>query len=344
MKIALGLIAMVFVSASCISSTKNNNVEFKQDKDNRKVEVYIEGKHFTSFIYPNDMEKPVLFPILTASGKAITRGYPIEPRAFERTDHPHHVGLWFNFGDVNGLDFWNNSFAIKPENKHKYGTIHFKEIVNQDQNASRLVTKSEWVDNENSTLIEEETSFIFSGDSTLRSIERITNLKAVQEITFKENKEGLFGLRVDRAFEEPSKEAGEFLDANGIVTSTPVLNNEGVNGIYRNAEGITGGAAWGKRSAWVALRTEKEGEIITIVMIDHPENQNYPAWWHARGYGLFAVNNLGGRAFDEKADPVLLELDPGENLIFKHKLVIGGDLTDEEITAIAEDFASDENH
>jgi hypothetical protein len=343
MKIALGLIALVFITDSCSSSSKDNNVEFKQDADNKKVEVYIEGNHFTSFIYPNDMEKPVLYPILTASGKAITRGYPIEPRAFERTDHPHHVGLWFNFGDVNGLDFWNNSFAIKPENKHKYGTINFKEIVDQDQNASRLVTKSEWVDNENSTLIEEETTFIFAGEGDLRSIERITDLTAKQKIKFKENKEGLFGLRVDRAFEEPSKEAAEFLDANGVVTTTPVMNNEGVNGVYRNAEGVTGGAVWGKRSTWVALRAEKEGEIITIVMIDHPENQNYPAWWHARGYGLFAVNNLGGRAFDENADPVLLELNPGENLVFKHKLVIGGDITDGEINAIAERFASDEN-
>lgn len=43
--------------------------------------------------------------LLFASGKVITRGYPMNPRPFERMDHPHHVGLWFNFGDVNGLDF-----------------------------------------------------------------------------------------------------------------------------------------------------------------------------------------------------------------------------------------------
>jgi hypothetical protein len=33
-------------------------------------------------------------------------------------DHPHHIGLWFNYENVNGLDFWNNSFAIAPEKKN----------------------------------------------------------------------------------------------------------------------------------------------------------------------------------------------------------------------------------
>jgi len=32
-------------------------------------------------------------------------------------DHPHHIGLWFNYGDVNGTDFWNNSDAVKPEER-----------------------------------------------------------------------------------------------------------------------------------------------------------------------------------------------------------------------------------
>ena len=45
----------------------------------------------------------------------VTRGFPLEPRPGERVDHPHHVGLWFNHGDVNGVDFWNNSESLRPE-------------------------------------------------------------------------------------------------------------------------------------------------------------------------------------------------------------------------------------
>lgn len=313
-------------------------VTFKHDPAAKKVEVFIGGRFFTAFIYPDNMEKQTLYPIVTASGKTITRGYPMDPRAFERTDHPHHVGLWFNFGDVNGLDFWNNSFAIKPEDKPKYGTIVFRKLLSQDDRRGELVTSSDWVDHQGNVLLQERSVFRFSETDGVRMIERETRLTAAREVIFKENKEGLLGMRVDRAFEEPATKPEKFLDANGIETLVPVMNNEGVNGVYRNASGSSGGDVWGKRSPWVALRAKKSDEVITIVVLDHPKNPNYPAWSHARGYGLFATNNLGGRHFDPKADEVRIELQAGQSLPFKHKVIIGGDLSDDQINRYAQSF------
>jgi hypothetical protein len=330
------LLTLLIFAAGC--STSAQKVQFNHDEANNKVDVYFGDSYFTSYIYPDDMEKQVLYPIVTASGKEITRGYPINPRPFERTDHPHHVGLWLNFGDVNGLDFWNNSFAIKPENKHRYGSIKFKEIVETNPKTGTLVTNADWVDNDGVVLLNEISTFVFSEKNGVRTIDRTTKLTAQKQVTFTENKEGMLGLRMDRAFEEPADKPGRFLDADGNVTEVPVLNNEGVNGVYRNAEGITGGDVWGKRSPWVALRAEKDGEVITVVIFDHPENPNYPAWSHARGYGLFASNNFGGRAVDKNSDPVKLELQSGEKVVFKHEVVIGGDLTGEQISAMANTF------
>jgi hypothetical protein len=44
-------------------------LNLKADPANKKVEVFIGGKFFTAFIYPDNMEKQSLFPILSASGK-----------------------------------------------------------------------------------------------------------------------------------------------------------------------------------------------------------------------------------------------------------------------------------
>lgn len=338
MKPSVFTVIVLLLSVNLAGASERPKVEFKASVNERKLEVFIDGKFFTALIYPDDMEKPALYPILTASGKIITRGFPLDPRPFERADHPHHVGLWFNFGDVNGLDFWNNSFAVKPENKSKYGSIRFKEILAENPQKGQLVTSSAWVDQEENILLNEETTFIFSGKENLRTIERISKLTAAMQVVFTENKEGLLGLRVDRAFEEPATKAANFLDANGTLTETPLLNNDGVNGVYRNAEGVQGDKVWGKRSPWVALRAEKEGEPITIVLLDHPGNENYPAWSHARGYGLFAMNNLAGRSVDRRAEPVEVVLKPGEWITFKHKVVIGGELTDAAIGKIADDF------
>jgi hypothetical protein len=335
--IYITILAFILAATSALAS-KKDKVEFRNDEQGKKVEVFIGGKLFTAYIYPDNMEKQTLYPIMSASGKFITRGFPLNPRSFERTDHPHHVGLWFNFGDVNGLDFWNNSFAIKPAEKPKYGSVKFKKIVSQDPKKGELVTSSDWVDVNNKVLLNEETIFAFSGTGNFRAIERTTKLSALLEVTFTENKEGLIGLRVDRAFEAPSTNPEKFLDANGIETSVPVMNSEGVNGVYRNSEGVKGGDVWSKRSPWVALRAVKEGEAITIAILDNKNNANYPAWSHARGYGLFATNNLGGRAFDKGAAEVKIVLKPGESIVFKHKIVIGGDLSDSDLNKISMSF------
>jgi hypothetical protein len=332
-------LALLLIISICQGAGKQK-VAFKNLDAQQKVEVWIGGKLFTAYIYPENMEKQSLYPIASASGKLITRGYPLNPRPFERTDHPHHVGLWFNFGNVNGLDFWNNSFAIKPEDKPKYGTVKFNKIVKENPSKGMLVTSSNWVDSNGKVLLSEEATFLFEGDENSRSIERITRLTARQKVTFEENKEGLIGLRLDRAFEEPSQKPEQFLDAQGNVTKVPIMNNDGVNGVYRNAEGIKGGEVWSKRSPWVALRAEKEGEIITIAIMDHPKNVNYPAWSHARGYGLFATNNLAGRAVDKNANPVKVVLQEGDTLTFRHKIIIGGDLSDQQLNQLSEEFKS----
>ena len=87
-------------------------VEVKVNEAAKRVDVTIDGKPFTSYIWPSTLKKPVLYPLRTAKGTLVTRGFPLDPRQGERVDHPHHVGMWLNHGDVNGLDFWNNSDAI----------------------------------------------------------------------------------------------------------------------------------------------------------------------------------------------------------------------------------------
>ena len=90
------------------------------NESQRRVDITIDGEPFTSYIWPTTLKKPVLYPIIDAGGVTITRGYPLQPRPGERTDHPHHAGLWFNYCNVNGFDFWNNSDAIPPPALRKW--------------------------------------------------------------------------------------------------------------------------------------------------------------------------------------------------------------------------------
>jgi hypothetical protein len=150
----------------------------------------------------------------------------------------------------------------------------------------------------------------------------------------------MIAIRVDRAFEEPSDKPEVFLDANGNPTDVPVLNNEGVNGVYRNSEGLEKGNVWGKPTRWVSLSAVKNGEKITLAILDHSANPGYPAYSHARGYGLFSTNNMGSKVFDPKAPLFQLVLKPGKSISFKHLILVktNGFATDDELNKLAAEF------
>src|SRR5690349_21597624 len=89
-------------------------VDIKQSSD--KVTVDINGKPFTEMFIGPDVRKPFLSPLRSATGKIVTRQWPmVQNVEGETRDHPHHQGLWFNHGDVNGIDFWGSSPLAKND-------------------------------------------------------------------------------------------------------------------------------------------------------------------------------------------------------------------------------------
>src|SRR6266403_1810810 len=122
---AVAIVGLAFyMSAQQNASTPR--IRVVPDEGQRRVDVIIDEKPFTAYIWPEKLAKPVLYPVRTAKGALVTRGYPLEPRPGERVDHPHHVGMWFNYGNVSGFDFWNNSEAIKAEDAPKMGNIRHR--------------------------------------------------------------------------------------------------------------------------------------------------------------------------------------------------------------------------
>lgn len=307
------------------SDEDNKGVELVRNDEEKRVDVLIKGKLFTSYIYPETIDKPVLYPLTAAKGAIITRGFPINSRLGERVDHPHHVGLWFNYGDVNGLDFWNNSSAIPADKKHAYGSIIHKSIqkVSSGKDKGELEVTMDWVDQQGKVLLKENTTFIFKGTDDTRMIDRITKLTAQDEnVSMKDNKEGLLGIRVARELEHPSDKPLIFTDASGKATGVPAMNNEGVTGMYRSSEGMEGHDVWGTRGKWMNLSGRINEENVSVAILDHPDNVGYPTYWHARGYGLYAANPLGQKEMSGDKEELNFELPQGKSVTFKHRIII----------------------
>jgi hypothetical protein len=312
-------------------------------EDLRRVDITVGGKPFTSYIYPTTLKKPTLYPVRSASGTVITRGWPLEPRPGEHVDHPHQVGLWFNHENVNGVDFWNNSDAIPAARASAMGTILHRAVRRAESGPGEgvLEVTTEWVDAHGAALLREDTRFVFRASADVRTIDRVAILTALgRPVTFTDAKDGLLGLRVARALEQPATTAEVYADASGHATTVPALDNAGVTGHYRNSEGLEGDAAWGTRARWCMLSGIVEGAPVTIAILDHPTNVGFPTYWHARGYGLFAANPLGQKVFSHGKEQLNLRLEPGEARTFRYRvLILSGITTPEHIETYYQDFA-----
>ena len=185
-----------------------DRVRLVRNEKERRVDILIGGKPFTSYIWPENLKKAALFPLRTAEGTLVTRGFPLDPRPGESVDHPHQVGSWFNYGDVNGIDFWNNSTYRTPEEGAKMGTIVHRRIIAIKSGGMRgeLVVAQDWLLPDGTRILQETTRFTFYGAKGRRFVDRVTTLKALNaKVVFKDSKEGLFGLRVRRELEQPAK-------------------------------------------------------------------------------------------------------------------------------------------
>ncbi len=269
-------------------------VELIPDPEESKVHVVVRGEPFTSYHFGPERSKPILFPVRAPGGRIVNRLYPLrEDGSDEEKDHPHQESLWFTYGDVEGLDFWRGRDGVQ---------IRQRSVLEMASGSTAtLKVQLEWLDPEGHPVLQEIRRLEFGGGEDSFWIDHTSDLLA-QERTVKlgETKEGMFAIRVAADFRE-DRGGSEYLDAFG----------------RRGAKSI-----WGTRVPWVVLRGKRARAPLSIAIFDHPSTFNYPSYWHARDYGLFAANPLGRRHFVEGSVPVGFEIRSGEKLRFRYRLSV----------------------
>ena len=273
--------------------------------------------------------KPYLHPLRSASGKVVTRYFPMEKVEGEPVDHQHQRGLWFAHDKVNGLDFWNNESSYKTPNR---GLIEVEKIVSAKggKSSGEITALLNWKAPDGAKLLEEQQVMTFRGTKTLRTIELDITLTAIADkVTFGDSKDGVLGIRIAPVLQE-SKNTGR-----GIVDTLPHT------GKITNAEGQeTEAVVWGKASNWMDYSGMVDGEKLGITILDHPANSRR-ARWHVRGYGLFAANPFGRKTFSKtETEDGTVELAKGDKLHFRYLVVIhAGEAKDAGIDKLWADFS-----
>jgi hypothetical protein len=344
---ALSLVALLG-STFAAQANAAKGVQVVTNEATHRVDVTIDGQPFTSYLWDTNQRKPVLYPLVAPDGTTVTRGFPFQTLPGERVDHPHHAGLWFNYGNANNFDFWNNSDAIKPADRPKYGSIRHDRIVSATSGTTsgELTTESTWTTAAGDDILKQTTHYTFTntkiGGQPIRTIDMTVTLSALAKVVFHDDKEGVLGIRVAHFLESPTEKGGIFLDANGVPTQVKAADPAGATGVYHTSEGKVGDAVWSTRGRWCYLTGTANDHTETIGIIDHPGNPGYPTYWHARGYGLFAANPLGQTIFDPKQPALNFTLEKDQTATFRYRvLLLSQAATPEEMNHEADAFAKD---
>ncbi len=277
---------------------------------NASVDVLVESKLLTSYHFGLGLQKPIFHPLRAPNGKSVTRGFPMEfGIPGEHTDHWHHEGVSFTYGDVDGTDFWAK-FGPRRDNPGSGKIRHTGFTRIESGEIGRMTSTADWIAPTGKVVLRQEADFTFRGESDWHAIDLSFVLTAQKEkVTFRDTKEGMMALRLASQLREDN--SGRYLNAAGDEEETGV---------------------WGKRSSWVALRGAIDGEGVTVALINHPESAGYPTYWHARGYGLFSANPFGRKDFEKGSAPLNFSLEPGRSANFRYRILVhSGKLTLQEM-------------
>lgn len=269
------------------------------------ISIEINGQPFSDFYIGSVYPKPFLTPLRSASGLIVTRRYPMESVEGESRDHPHHRGLWIGYGNVNGINFWENEEKIPNTDKEtpkEQGRIVLRKLdgLAPGRKSGRIVATFEWRTPEGADLMDERRVMTFYADPEVRTVDIDATFTARTDAQFADTKEGFFAIRI--ADSMAGKDSGIMTNSEGAQTEKNV---------------------WGRRADWVDYDGTVDGQKVGIVIFDNPANYGHPPRWHSRDYGLFAVNPFGLKDFEPNAGARGGHtLAAGKSMRFRYRVIV----------------------
>ena len=310
---------VLIVSTLFLRAADSSKEGVQVTKADDHVRVEINGELFTQYWFTlnrhpaisqsrdgrlstNATKHVYFYPLIGPGGAHITRGWPMRNDVpGEEKDHPHHRGLWFSHGEVNGVDFWAESARA---GKIQHG--EFLELKSgQDQGVIKSTCK--WVAPDGKVICTDERTFrVYNRPANERLFDFEVTIKAPpeHEVVLGDTKEGTMAIRVN---EEMRVTRGRQAGQGHIVLSTGVKDKE----------------TWGKRAAWCDYYGPVDGKMVGVAIFDHPSNPVHPTYWHVRDYGLFAANPFGIHDFERKTKKVGdLKIPAGRSVTFKYRFYV----------------------
>lgn len=251
------------------------------EKFGDKVEFRVDGKLITSYITSEYEKYPFFFPVNGPSGAAVT--------SMRNSLYPHHTSLFFGCDKVNGGNYWQEGLERGQiiSVRNDVLTPKGKEVVLENECIWRRPGAT-------SPIRDIRVIKVSVPSPDKYQIDFNITMEMLIDVTIEKTNHSLFSARMD-----------------------PDLSvNYG--GKMINAAGETGEAGtFGKPSAWMDYHGERSGKKEGLAILQHPENDWFPAPWFTRDYGFFSPTPM---YWPDNEEYTFLE--KGEKINLRYRVIV----------------------
>ena len=219
-----------------------------------------DGLEIARYHFGPSLHRPFIYPLIGPSGRSLTRmGHPHDPES-----HSHHNSVWISHHDVGGTDFWSDG----GKGKIRHNRIIKFEDSNQ---TSSIIVENQWLIGPDKVHLHETrrvTAMPLDGSEWLMIIDMEFKTDGAS-VTLGKTPFGMIGVR---------------------MAKTIGVNDGG--GTIRNSEGaVNEKEVFWKRARWVDYSGPiASGKQEGITLFDHPDNPNFPTYFHVRNDGWMGAS------------------------------------------------------
>ena len=274
--------AAVLILAGILISLSSYSAKIIAEKSGSKINITIDGKFFTSYIFSEQEKYPFFFPVNgPVSGGSVT--------SMRNAEYPHHSSLFFGCDMVNGGNYWQ-------EGLERGRIISVNTCIERQGGDSAVITdECIWSRPGASSPIRDTRRFTITVPSnSVYQIDVDITLEMLDDVHIKKTNHSLFSARL----------APDLAVNNG--------------GTMINAENLKGEKeTFGKKSAWIDYYGKRGSITEGLVIMEHPSNTWYPSPWFTRDYGFISPTPM---YWPENGEEIFLR--EGTNLRLRYRVLV----------------------
>ena len=242
-----------------------------------KINVTIDGKYFTSYIFSDDEKYPFFYPVNgPVSGGSVT--------SMRNAIYPHHTSLFFGCDLVNGGNYWQEGLE-----RGRIISVNAR-IAREGGDTVVITDECIWSRPGALSPVKDSRRILITSPSTgITQIDFEITLEMMMDVHILKTNHSLFSARM----------AADLAVTNG--------------GTMINAEGSRGEKdTFGKGSSWIDCYGKRGNSIEGLAIMQHPSNPWYPSPWFTRDYGFMSPTPMywpqnGEETFMKKGTRLLLK-------------------------------------